>query len=78
MPPATTPTMESESVELWRHSDPQHTAMYRFKKLVAAKYKLDLPTYHDLWQWSVNEPASLWEEVWHFTGIKAHEQYKTV
>ena len=67
-----------EPVELWRHSNPKNTTIYKFKELISSKYILDLPTYHDLWQWSVNEPASFWEEVWHFTGIKTHAQYKTV
>jgi acetoacetyl-CoA synthetase len=70
--------MESETVELWRHSNPENTAMYKFKELISEKYNLEFSAYHDLWQWSVDHPGLFWEEVWHFTGIKAHEPYKTV
>jgi acetoacetyl-CoA synthetase len=68
----------SETKELWRHSNPERTTLHKFKELISSKFGVGFPTYHDLWQWSVNQPASFWEEVWHFTGIRAHEPYKEV
>jgi acetoacetyl-CoA synthetase len=28
-----------------------------------------VPSYHDLWQWSVDEPAAFWSSVWEFFGV---------
>jgi acetoacetyl-CoA synthetase len=64
--------------ELWRPSSPEKTQIYEFKTQVGRKYGLDLERYDDLWQWSVLEPAKFWEEVWHYTAIKAHKPYSKV
>lgn len=64
--------------ELWRHSSPQHTKMYDFMKRVSQKHGVSLDGYHDLWQWSVSEPAKFWGDVWQYTAVKAHKPYGTV
>jgi acetoacetyl-CoA synthetase len=64
--------------ELWRPSHPERTKLHHFKTLIAQKYKIPLRTYHDLWQWSVTQPANFWEEVWHYTSIKSHQPYSQV
>jgi acetoacetyl-CoA synthetase len=63
---------------LWRPTSPQSTRIHQFKSLVARKYGLRLDSYHDLWRWSVDNPAQFWEETWHFTAIKSHKPYDTV
>lgn len=65
-------------IELWRPVAPEKTEMYRFKAHIASKYNIKLQDYEDLWQWSVSYPTDFWEEVWHFTGVKAHEIYSEV
>ena len=78
------PDMMSENnapeaaVELWRHSHPESTQIYAFKNHVSKKYKIDLPTFHELWSWSVDHPASFWEEIWQRTGISATKKYTSV
>ena len=64
--------------KLWSHPSPEKSQIYAFKEHVARKYQLDLPTYHELWQWSVDHPAVFWEEIWHQTGIIAPNQYNLV
>lgn len=64
--------------ELWRPSSPESTKIHKFMSLVSQKYGLHLNNYHDLWDWSVSEPSSFWEEVWHFTGVKAQKTYDKV
>ncbi|EEH45843.1 acetoacetate-CoA ligase [Paracoccidioides brasiliensis Pb18] len=64
--------------ELWRPSCPESTEIYKFMSLVSQKYGLSLNSYHDLWEWSVNEPAKFWKEVWHFTGVRARRTYDKV
>lgn len=65
-------------VELWRHPDPESTQMYKFLQKVKAKYDLDIHDYPGLYQWSIENVAEFWEEVWHFCGIKASKPYSQV
>lgn len=64
--------------ELWRPSNPEQSQIFDFKCLVSKKHAISLSGYPDLWEWSVSEPANFWEEVWHYTGIKAHKPYDEV
>lgn len=76
------PPMEEKQLlqkdELWRHMDPHSTQMADFKRVIGKNHAVELRTYHELWQWSVDHPATFWEEVWKYTGVKEHQQYKTV
>ena len=65
-----------ESTELWRHPRPESTEFYAFQQHVAKKHAAPPSSYKDLWQWSVDHPDVFWEEVWHYTGIKASKQYE--
>jgi len=42
------------------------------------KYPIRSDSYTDLWKWSIDNPATFWENVWHYTGIKAHKRYDSV
>ncbi|KAE8351511.1 hypothetical protein BDV28DRAFT_158679 [Aspergillus coremiiformis] len=68
----------SGSEELWRHSSPQDTQIYNFMKKLNAEHGLSLNNYDDLWRWSISEPASFWEQLWHYTAIKSHKRYDRV
>jgi acetoacetyl-CoA synthetase len=52
--------------------------MYRFKELISSKYNVKLTDYESLRQWSINNLAQFWEEVWHFTGVRASESFAEV
>lgn len=67
-----------EATELWRPSAPERTQIHHFKDLVNRKYSLELADYHDLWKWSVSEPALFWEEVLHYTMVKAYSPFTKV
>ncbi|KAI1624709.1 acetoacetate-CoA ligase [Exophiala viscosa] len=69
---------ETEPIELWRHPRPEATEFHAFQQHVAKKHNLSVGTYSDLWQWSVDHPSTFWEEIWHYTGIKAHKQYESI
>lgn len=60
-----------DNVELWRHPRPETTELYKFQQHVAKRYSVQLPSYHALFQWSIENPGSFWQEVWDYTGIKA-------
>ncbi|KAJ5247599.1 Malonamoyl-CoA synthetase vrtB [Penicillium chermesinum] len=62
--------------ELWRPSSREKTQIYDFMSKVGQKYDIPLKDYNALWQWSISEPAKFWEEIWHYTQIKAHRPYK--
>jgi acetoacetyl-CoA synthetase len=64
--------------KLWSHPNPKSTQIYAFKEHIARKYQLTLPSYHELWQWSVDHPALFWEEIWHQTAIIAAKPYNFV
>ncbi len=50
----------------------------RFMDVVNARYKLNLASYSDLYNWSVNNIPDFWLTVWEFAGIKASKQYDAV
>ncbi|KAK4204468.1 putative acetoacetyl-coenzyme A synthetase [Triangularia verruculosa] len=64
--------------ELWRHSDPEGTQMWKFLQHVNSKYGLSLAGYPDLYKWSVDNVADFWGDVWHFAGIKASKPFDQV
>lgn len=64
--------------ELWLHSSPRNTQIYDFMKESCHKHGLSFNTYQDLWRWSISEPAEFWEDVWHYTAVKAHKPYDRV
>ncbi len=35
-------------------------------------------SYDDLWQWSVDNVASFWEEFWYFSGLKYSQKFESV
>lgn len=64
--------------ELWRPSKPQETQMYDFMTKASQKYGIPFENYGDLWRWSISESSQFWEEIWHYTSIKAHGTYDRV
>lgn len=64
--------------QLWMHSHPTQTRTYEFKTRIERKFNLQFVTYEDLRQWSISNINQFWQEVWHFTGIKASEPFTKV
>jgi acetoacetyl-CoA synthetase len=67
-----------ETVELWRHPHPEKSEFHAFQQHVAKKHGVPTTSYNDLWQWSVDHPGPFWEEVYNYTGIRAHKSYNSV
>lgn len=63
---------------LWEHKDPSSTKTFEFKKHVETKYQVIFQDYEQLRQWSITNINKFWEEVWHFTGIKASNAFTKV
>jgi acetoacetyl-CoA synthetase len=56
---------------LWRHSSPESTPMYAYLQKVNKTYGLQLSTYHELYQWSIDNIDQFWQSVWDFVGVRA-------
>lgn len=56
---------------LWRHTSPESTPMYHFLQKVNKTYGLQLSTYPELYQWSIDEIDQFWQSVWQFVGVRA-------
>jgi acetoacetyl-CoA synthetase len=56
---------------LWKHSAPESTAMYQFLQKVNQAHGVQLSTYPELHQWSIENIDDFWQTVWEFVGVRA-------
>jgi acetoacetyl-CoA synthetase len=65
---------------LWEPSEQRikESNMYRFMQNVNRTYKTNFTDYDKLYQWSVENIAAFWGEIWDFAGIKATKHYDQV
>lgn len=65
---------------LWQPDESYKTGsrMSEFLNLIKNKYHLSDTHYSSIHQWSVENIAAFWEEVWNFCGIKSSEKYTSV
>ena len=56
----------------------QDANITRFMEAVNANRRLNLASYSDLYNWSVNNIPDFWAEVWDFVDIKASKKYDRV
>ena len=68
----------SEGQLLWKHPSPEDTEMWSFLQSVNKKYNKSFKTYHDLYQWSIENVADAWGEIWDYCGIRHSEPYEKV
>jgi acetoacetyl-CoA synthetase len=60
---------------MWR-PDPavvKRSRMAAFRRMLHDEHGLDLPTYDDLWSWSVAEPEAFWDAVATFFDVDFHD-----
>jgi acetoacetyl-CoA synthetase len=56
----------------------QDANITRFMDVVNARHNLNLASYSDLYNWSVENIPGFWAEVWDFVEIKASKKYDRV
>ena len=56
---------------LWRHSSPKSTPMYQYLQKVNETHRLQLSTYSELYEWSIDNIDWFWQSVWDFVGVRA-------
>lgn len=77
-PSSENPVPDGGAAILWRHPSPFDTQLARFMRHVSRKYDLKLETYPMLYQWSIDNTAEFWGEVWQFCGVTASRPYDAV
>jgi acetoacetyl-CoA synthetase len=63
---------------LWTPGDVSLTQMMDFMRYVNEKKGLDLNTYSDLYNWSVSELETFWEEFLQYSSLKLRSSYTSV
>lgn len=63
---------------LWVHPDPSSTRMWEFIQQVNKNRSKNFQTYDELYQWSIDDIAAVWAEIWDFVGIRHSKPYNTV
>jgi len=56
----------------------EHAQITQFARHVVRKYKLELNTYPEFYQWTVDNPEEFWSEVWDWCGVIASKKGSTV
>ena len=59
------------NTELWSPSEDRvsGTLLCRFLRRAERRHNLDLPSYDDAWNWSIEQPEQFWKLVWDFCGV---------
>ncbi|HYD58583.1 MAG TPA: acetoacetate--CoA ligase [Burkholderiales bacterium] len=70
----------SEPKLLWQPSakDIEDALVTHFARHVVRKHRLELNTYPDFHQWTVDHPETFWSELWDFAGVVASRKGATV
>jgi acetoacetyl-CoA synthetase len=65
---------------MWQPSEEaiEQAQLTQFARHAVRKYRLDLNTYADFYQWTVDNPELFWSEVWEWCGVKASRKGATV
>jgi len=69
--------MNKETI-LWTPSHPEQTQMAQFIHRVNEIYGLEIRSYDELFNWSVNNISEFWEQIWDFSEIKHSIPYTKV
>jgi len=56
----------------------EHAQITQFARHVVRKYKLELNTYPEFYQWTVDNPEEFWSEAWDWCGVIASKKGSTV
>jgi acetoacetyl-CoA synthetase len=56
----------------------ERATITRYRRWLEQTRGLDLPGYHELWQWSVDELEEFWASIWEFCDVQASAPYDRV
>ena len=63
---------------LWNPTDPGKTKMAQFMYRVNKAYGLNMNSYDELFNWSVNHIPDFWGQIWDYAEIKHSIPYSTI
>ena len=63
---------------LYTPTNAENTNLSKFRCLVEAKSNTSLPSYSELYRWSVENFSDFWNQVWIYCGIKSSSPYHHV
>ncbi|KAI1180847.1 acetoacetate-CoA ligase [Nemania sp. FL0916] len=64
--------------KLWEHPNPKSTQMWEFMQLVNKKHHLDLTTFENLYQYSLERRSEFWDEVFKYGNLIHSGSYSRV
>ncbi len=69
-----------EVKQLWQPDEHsiKNSNLRHYEDWLNRHYGLTFTDYHDLWSWSVNEPAEFWESLWKYFEVISTTPYHTV
>jgi acetoacetyl-CoA synthetase len=72
--------MQSRIQPIWQPSQEaiEQAQITQFARHAVRKHKLDLNTYPEFYQWTVDNPELFWGEVWDWCGVRASRKGATV
>ena len=63
---------------LWKPKNPEKTQMAQLMKHINKSYQVNLKTYDELHQWSIDNIPDFWKEVWNYSGILHSQSFEEV
>ncbi|CAF0787649.1 unnamed protein product [Adineta steineri] len=66
------------SHKLWSPPSGAHTNIDDFRNIITNKYRVQLESYWDLHEWSINNISEFWEEFWIYSDIKYSVPFEQV
>ncbi|HUN70193.1 MAG TPA: acetoacetate--CoA ligase [Burkholderiales bacterium] len=72
--------MEPRISPIWTPSEQaiENAQLTQFARHVVRKYRLELNTYPDFYQWTIDNPEEFWSEIWDWCGVIASKKGSTV
>ena len=72
--------MDARNSPIWAPSEQaiEDAQLTQFARHVVRKYRLELNSYPDFYQWTIDNPEDFWSEVWDWCGVIASKKGATV
>ena len=66
--------------KLWEGSQyfKESSHLYHYQKWLSSNRGLEFNTYHEIWEWSVNNIEDFWESIWKYFDVVSYNPYSKV
>ena len=52
--------------------------LYHYQQWLSSNHGLKFNSYHELWEWTINNIEDFWESIWNYFDVISHSQYTKV